>query len=69
MSPGRTEYVTSQDAEADRDPVVAMLEARIERLEHAVRDLDEGPETAERAVVAAQLRAARHGLANYETQE
>jgi hypothetical protein len=61
--------VTSHDAEADRDPVVAMLKARVERLEQAVRDLDEGPETAEHAVVAAQLRAARRALADYETRE
>lgn len=55
--------MTSDDAaERDGDPVVRLLDARIERLERAVREDDD----AESAVAAAQLRAARRALADYQ---
>lgn len=48
--------------ERDADPVVALLEARIERLERTL-EANEGDHEA--AVAAAQLRAARRALDDY----
>lgn len=48
------------------EPVVAMLEARVDRLERTVRYRDSALNPAEYAVAVAQLREARRALADYE---